>query len=287
MSPIFLPDLLTQQPGLFIILSALFGLMLGSFLNVLIHRLPKMLEQEWREQCAWLEGREAEPGQRYNLILPGSTCPQCGHAIRWYENIPILSWLFLRGRCSQCGSGISWRYPLVELLTGCLFALAAWQWGYGGDVLWVWGLLATLIALTFIDLDTQLLPDNLTLPLAWAGLLANLGGRFVGLDEAVIGAVAGYVSLWLVYHLFKLLTGKEGMGFGDFKLLAALGAWLGWKLLLPMVLVASLGGAIFGIAAILLKGRARSKPIPFGPWLALGGLVVLFWGPGFMDLWLG
>lgn len=282
-----MPELLTQQPGLFIVLSALFGLMLGSFLNVVIHRLPRMLEREWREQCAWLEGREPEPGERYNLILPASTCPRCGHAIRWYENIPILSWLFLRGRCSQCGSGISWRYPLVELLTGCLFALAAWQWGYGGDVLWVWGLLATLIALTFIDLDTQLLPDNLTLPLAWAGLLANLGGRFVGLDEAVIGAVAGYVSLWLVYHLFKLLTGKEGMGFGDFKLLAALGAWLGWKLLLPMVLVASLGGAIFGIAAILLKGRARSKPMPFGPWLALGGLIALFWGPGFMALWLG
>jgi len=280
-------DLLAQQPGMFVALAAVLGLLVGSFLNVVILRLPKMLEREWREQCAWLQGQEAETEERYNLMLPPSTCPQCGHAIRWFENIPVLSWLALRGRCSQCASGISPRYPLVESLTGSLFAIAAWQWGLGTDVLWVWGLLAALIALTFIDLDTHLLPDSLTLPLAWAGLLANLGGRFVALDEAVIGAVVGYVSLWSVYHLFKVLTGKEGMGFGDFKLLAALGAWLGWKLLLPIILVASLAGAAFGIGLILLRGQARSSPIPFGPWLALGGVASLFWGPAFIRAWLG
>lgn len=273
--------------GLFIALAAVLGLMVGSFLNVVVHRLPKMLEREWREQCAWLEGRETEATERYDLWLPPSACPQCGHAIRWYENVPVLSWLALRGRCSQCGSRISPRYPLVELLTGSLFAAAAWQWGLGADVLWVGGLLAVLVALTFIDLDTHLLPDSLTLPLAWAGLLANLQGRFVSLDEAVVGAIAGYLSLWSVYHLFKLLAGKEGMGFGDFKLLAALGAWLGWKLLLPVVLVASLAGAVFGLGMVLLRGQARTKPIPFGPWLALGGVVSLFWGSALTRLWLG
>ncbi len=287
MSPASDLYLLALQPGLFVVLAALFGLMLGSFLNVVIHRLPRMLEREWQEQCAWLQGQEPVPGQRYDLILPASGCPQCAHVLRWYENVPILSWLMLRGRCSRCQCVISSRYPLVEGLTGLLFALAAWQWGPGSDVFWVWGLLAVLLALTCIDLDTRLLPDSLTLPLAWAGLLANLGGRFVPLDEAVIGAVAGYLSLWSVYHLFKWLTGKEGMGFGDFKLLAALGAWLGWKLLLPIVLVASLAGAVFGIAAILFRGQTRGKPIPFGPWLALGGLVALFWGTDVIRFWLG
>jgi leader peptidase (prepilin peptidase)/N-methyltransferase len=223
-------DLLAQNSGLFIFLAAVLGLTVGSFLNVVIHRIPKMLEREWREQCAWLQGHEPGNDARYNLVLPPSACPQCGHAIRWYENIPVLSWLALRGQCSQCRTAISWRYPLVEALTGLLFAFAAWRWGMGAEVLWGWGLLGALIALTFIDFDTHLLPDSLTLPLAWAGLLANLSGRFAPLDEAVVGAVAGYFSLWSVYHLFKFMTGKEGMGFGDFKLLAALGAWLGWKM---------------------------------------------------------
>lgn len=278
---------IVHDPALFLSGAAVLGLMVGSFLNVVIHRMPKMLEREWREQCAWLQGHEPEPGERYNLVLPASACPQCGHAIRWYENIPVVSWLALGGRCSQCHTAISPRYPVVEACTGLLFLAAAWQWGPGIDLLWVWGLLATLLALTFIDFDTQLLPDNLTLPLAWAGLLANLGGRFVPLDEAVVGAVAGYLSLWLVYHLFKIMTGKEGMGFGDFKLLAALGAWMGWKMLLPIVLLASLAGALFGIAMMLFKGLAPSKPIPFGPWLAMGGGISLFWGGALLELWLG
>lgn len=280
-------ELFQQQSGLLVGFAAMFGLLVGSFLNVVVHRVPKMLDREWREQCAWLQGHEAPPGETYNLVLPASTCPQCGHGIRWYENIPIISWLALRGRCSQCSTPISYRYPLVEALTGFLFAAAAWKWGVGTDVLWICVFLAILIALTFIDFDHHLLPDNLTLPLIWLGLLANFQGRFVPLQEAVLGAVIGYLSLWSVYQLFKLLTGKEGMGFGDFKLLAALGAWLGWKMLLPVVLVASLSGAVIGIALIALKGRERSKPIPFGPWLAMGGLVSLFWGPVFIQFWLG
>jgi leader peptidase (prepilin peptidase)/N-methyltransferase len=280
-------DLIALNAGVFLSVAAALGLAVGSFLNVVIHRVPKMLEREWREQCAWLQGQEPETGKAYNLMTPGSACPQCGHSIRWYENVPLLSWLALRGRCAQCQSAIPMRYPLVEALTGILFAAAAWRWGPGGDILWIWALLAALIALAFIDFDTQLLPDNMTLPLAWLGLVANLGGRFVPLEEAVLGAVAGYLSLWSVYHLFRLLTGKEGMGFGDFKLLAALGAWMGWKMLLPMVLVASVAGALVGIALILMKGRARDKPIPFGPWLAVGGFVSLFWGPQIVQLWLG
>lgn len=280
-------ELFAQNSGLYLAVVAVLGLMVGSFLNVVIHRMPRMLEREWREQCAWLQGREPERSERYNLVLPASACPQCGHAIRWYENVPIVSWMALHGRCSQCQTSISPRYPLVEALTGMLFAAAAWTWGVEAETLWVWLLLAMLIALTFIDFDTHLLPDNLTLPLVWLGLLANLTGRFVPLEDAVIGAVAGYVSLWAVYHLFKLLTGKEGMGYGDFKLLAALGAWLGWKMLLPIVLIASLAGAVVGISLILFKGQARSKPMPFGPWLAMGGGVSLFWGPVLLQLWLG
>jgi leader peptidase (prepilin peptidase)/N-methyltransferase len=280
-------DLLALDGGGFVTVAALLGLAIGSFLNVVIHRLPKMLEREWREQCAWLQGEEQKAGKPYNLVVPGSTCPECGHAIRWWENVPLLSWLALRGRCSQCHAPIPARYPLVEALTGILFAAAAWQWGPGQDVLWIWSLLAALVALAFIDFDTQLLPDNITLPLAWLGLLANLQGRFVPLDEAVLGAVAGYLSLWSVFHLFRLLTGKEGMGFGDFKLLAALGAWMGWKMLLPIVLLASVAGAVVGLALILVLGRSRDKPIPFGPWLVMGGVVSLFWGPELIHLWLG
>jgi leader peptidase (prepilin peptidase) / N-methyltransferase len=279
---------MAAEPLWFAAISGLFGLMVGSFLNVVIHRLPRMLQREWREQCAWLEGRQVDAGvEPYNLMVPRSACPSCGHRIAWYENLPVLSWLALRGRCSACGTTISIRYPLVELLTASLFTLAAWQFGVGVQVVLVWILLAVLVALSFIDFDTQLLPDNLTLPLAWVGLLANLGGRFCSLEEAVIGAVAGYLALWSVYHLFRLLTGKEGMGFGDFKLLAALGAWLGWKMLLPIVLVASLAGALVGLAMIAFAGRDRAQPMPFGPWLALGGVACVFWGTDFLQLWLG
>lgn len=280
-------ELLAAQPEAFTGLGVLLGLLVGSFLNVVIHRLPRMLDREWREQCAWLESREAPPAPPYNLVHPRSSCPHCGHLIAWYENVPLLSWLFLRGKCSQCGAPISARYPLVEVFTGFLFGIAAWHWGFGAQTLAAWVLLTGLIALTFIDLDTHLLPDNVTLPLAWIGLLVNLNGIFAPLGEAVVGAVAGYLSLWAVFHLFRLLTGKEGMGFGDFKLLAALGAWLGWKMLLPIVLCASLAGALIGVALILFAGHDRAKPIPFGPWLALGGLVALFWGETLVQLWLG
>lgn len=278
---------LLAEPALFAAAALLLGLLIGSFLNVVIHRLPRMLEREWREQCAFLDGRELTSETPFNLVVPRSACPKCGHAIRWFENIPLLSWLFLRGRCAACGTPIGARYPLVEALTGVLFAYAAWRWGFGAQAFAAWILLAALVALAFIDLDTHLLPDSVTLPLVWVGLLVNLNGVFCPLDQAVIGAIAGYLSLWTVYHLFKLLTGKEGMGYGDFKLLAALGAWLGWQLLLPIVLAASFAGAVIGITLIALRRQDRSRPIPFGPWLALGGLVALFWGEAILGMWLG
>jgi leader peptidase (prepilin peptidase)/N-methyltransferase len=280
-------DLLAAETALFVVLAGVFGLLVGSFLNVVIHRLPQMLQREWREQCAWLNGSTPAEEPLYNLAVPRSACPACQHQITWYENIPVLSWLVLRGRCSACGTSISMRYPMVELLTGVLFGYAAWRWGASIQTLFVFGLMASLIALAFIDLDTQLLPDNITLPLLWVGLLINLNGMFCSVDEAIIGAAAGYLSLWLVYHGFKRLTGKEGMGFGDFKLLAALGAWLGWKLLLPILLAASFAGALVGIAFIVLAGRDRATPMPFGPWLAMGGLIALIWGDSLVQLWLG
>ncbi|MDD5387974.1 MAG: A24 family peptidase [Gallionellaceae bacterium] len=280
-------ELFSSQPAALIALAVILGLLIGSFLNVVIHRLPIMLEREYREQCAWLDGAEPAPAAPYDLVKPRSACPRCGHQITWYENIPILSWLVLRGRCSACGMAITPRYPVVEALTGLLFGYVAWRWGATWATPAICLLLASLIALAFIDLDTRLLPDNITLPLAWAGLLFNLEGGLVPLPEAVIGAIAGYLSLWSVYHLFKLITGKEGMGFGDFKLLAALGAWLGWKLLLPILLAASFSGAIVGISLILFAGHDRAKPIPFGPWLVLGGLIALFWGDDLLRFWLG
>jgi leader peptidase (prepilin peptidase)/N-methyltransferase len=223
----------------------------------------------------------------YNLVLPRSACPACGHGITWYENIPVLSWLLLRGKCSSCSAAISFRYPMVELLTGVLTAYAAWYFGFSWQSGAAFLLLWALIALTFIDLDTFYLPDNITLPLIWLGLLVNLNGVFVSLDSAVVGAIAGYLVLWTVYQLFRLLTGKEGMGFGDFKLLAALGAWLGWTLLPLIILLSSLIGAIVGIGMIVLGGHDRAKPIPFGPYLALAGVVALFWGKTMLALYLG
>lgn len=289
--------LLSAQPGLFVALMGVLGLMFGSFINVVVHRLPTMLDRQWRAQCRALLAETDEAGcvapdadappERYDLSWPPSRCPACGWRIRWYQNIPLLSWLFLRGRCASCQAAISMRYPLVELLTGVLFAAAAWQWGYSAQAVAAATLLAALVALTFIDLDTFLLPDDITLPLLWLGLLVNLNGLFAPLDEAVLGAALGYFSLWAVYHLFKRLTGKEGMGGGDFKLLAALGAWLGWKLLLPIVLLASLAGAVFGLALMLLAGHGRNQPLPFGPWLACGGALALFFGPDILVVWLG
>jgi len=268
------------EPAVFIPVAALLGLVVGSFLNVVIHRLPKMMENEWRAQCAELEGRDPPDTGRYNLMVPRSACPACGTPIRARDNIPVLSWLLLRGKCAKCGKPISARYPIVEAATGVLSALVAWKFGYGwtaGAVLvFTW----TLIALTFIDADTTLLPDDLTLPLLWLGLLVNLLGWLPGvtLRDAVIGAIAGYLVLWLIYWAFKLATGKEGMGYGDFKLLAALGAWMGWKALLPIVLLSSVVGAVVGIVLIVLARRGREIPIPFGPYLAAAGFIVMLLG---------
>jgi len=280
-------ELLRAEPALFTGLVFLLGLMVGSFLNVVIHRLPKMMEADWHAQCAELRGETVPDTPRYNLWLPCSACPQCGHVITALENIPLLSWLWLRGRCSACGSAISVRYPLVELLVALLSAAAAWKWGVSlqaaGALLLIW----TLVALAFIDLDTTLLPDSLTLPLVWLGLLFNFGGHFASLQDAVIGAMAGYLVLWSVYWLFKLATGKEGMGFGDFKLLAAIGAWLGWQLLPVTLLLSSVVGAAVGIAMIVLVKHDRRVPIPFGPYLAGGGLVALFFGADLTQAYLG
>lgn len=271
-------EILQGQPALFAGLVFLLGLLVGSFLNVVVHRLPKMMEAEWRGQCAELRGESLPAAPGYNLWVPRSACPACGHGIGALENLPVLSWLWLRGRCSACGTPISARYPLVELLAALLSAAVAWKWGVSpqtfGALLLVWA----LIALAFIDLDTTLLPDSLTLPLLWAGLLFNLNGHFASLPDAVIGAAAGYLVLWSVYWLFRLATGKEGMGYGDFKLLAAIGAWLGWQMLPVTLLLSSVVGAAIGIAMIVFVKHDRRVPIPFGPYLAGGGLVALFFG---------
>lgn len=277
----------TFDPVAFAIVAGIVGLMVGSFLNVVVHRLPKMMERDWQAQCAELKGETLPAGEVFSLARPRSRCPQCGHAISALENIPIVSYLVLRGRCKACGQGISPRYPLVEALTGVLSALVAWHFGYSalaaGALLFVWA----MIALAFIDFDTQLLPDSITLPLLWLGLAFNLGGGFTDLRSAVIGAIAGYLTLWSVYWLFKLVTGREGMGYGDFKLLAAIGAWLGWQLLPLTILMSSLVGAVFGIGLIVLARHGRSVPIPFGPYLATAGIVALLWGRALNDRYLG
>ncbi len=254
------------------------GLLIGSFLNVVIHRLPLMMHREWQQQCYELIGSDASETSPLTLSTPRSRCPHCGHAISALENIPVISYLFLRGRCRDCQARISVRYPLIEALTGVLSALVAWYFGFSwiclGALLLTWA----LIALTFIDVDEQLLPDSITLPLLWLGLFFNLFGSFTTLQSAVIGAIAGYLSLWLVFHAFRLATGKEGMGFGDFKLLAALGAWLGWEFLPVIILLSSLVGAVVGISLILLRQHHRNQPIPFGPYLAAAGWLALIWG---------
>jgi leader peptidase (prepilin peptidase)/N-methyltransferase len=261
----------------------LLGLVVGSFLNVLILRLPRRMQAELAEACAELGGEPGEPvpNRRFGLdylIDPPSTCPHCGHRIRAWENIPVLSYLFLRGRCSACASPIGIRYPLVEAVTGLLSLLVVLHFGPTAQaavaLLLTWG----LVTLTVIDLDHQLLPDEITLPLVWLGLLANLNGLFTELHSAVIGAAAGYLALWLVFQVFRLLTGREGMGYGDFKLLAVFGAFLGWQMLPLIVLLSSLVGAVVGLGMVLLRGRDRQLPIPFGPYLAVAGLIALLWG---------
>jgi len=270
------------------IVAGVVGLCVGSFLNVVIHRLPKMLDRGWRAQCAELAGEAAPEQPRYNLITPRSRCPACGHPISALENIPVISFIALRGRCSACKAPISPRYVFVELLTGALTVAAALRFQGILTVLAACALLWTLVALTFIDFETQLLPDNLTLPLLWAGLIANTAGVMPGVNlrSAVIGAVAGYLFLWAVYWAFKLIRGKEGMGYGDFKLLAALGAWLGWQMLPLIVLLSSLVGAAIGIGLVVFKGRDHQIPLAFGPFLAIAGAIALFFGRPLMALYL-
>ena len=259
--------------------AVLLGLLVGSFLNVVIHRLPTMLQRRWEVECAALRGEEPPAQPPYNLLVPRSHCPACHTPIRWYHNIPVLSWLALRGRCAACAAPISWRYPLVEGLTGLAFALVFARHGAGAATVAWWGFMAAVLALAFIDWDTTLLPDDITLPLVWAGLIAAATGLSgVALPDALWGAVAGYLSLWSVYWAFKLLTGKEGMGYGDFKLLAALGAWLGWSALIPLVLVASALGAVVGLLMKASNALREGRYVPFGPFLAFGGLLV--WGVG-------
>jgi leader peptidase (prepilin peptidase)/N-methyltransferase len=283
---------LSQAPGVLLVLAALLGLLVGSFLNVVIYRLPIMLEREWRSQCRELlaaaAGAEAPAPQPsaeqagsaapFNLITPRSSCPHCGHLVRAWENVPVLSYLFLKGRCSHCGQPISARYPLVEGVTALATALVVGHFGLGWPALAALFLTWALIALTLIDLDRQLLPDHITQPFLWLGLVLSLFGVFVSPDASILGAVAGYLSLWAVYWLFRLLTHKEGMGYGDFKLLAMLGAWLGWKLLPFIILASSFVGAVVGVALIAVGRHQRAQPLPFGPYLAGAGWLALLWG---------
>ena len=260
------------------LVAALLGLLVGSFLNVVIYRIPKIMQRESDNYVAQESGKEAPHQDRFNLMVPRSSCPCCGHQITALENIPVISYIALGGKCRKCKARISPRYPAIELLTAGLSGLMVWTFGSGAagmaTLLFAW----LLIAMTFIDFDTQLLPDDLTYPLLWAGLLININGTFVPLQDAVIGAAAGYLVLWTVYWLFKLVTGKEGMGYGDFKLLAALGAWLGWTMLPTIILLSSIVGAIVGISLIVFAKRERSNPIPFGPYLAAAGMIAMLYG---------
>jgi len=263
----------------FVLCTLLIGLLVGSFLNVVIYRLPKMMQRDWHEQAREILELPAEQQTAtFNLVLPNSSCPHCAHEIKPWENIPVISYLFLRGKCSSCKAPISLRYPLVELTCGLLSAYIAWHFGFtwqgGAMLLLTWGLLA----MSLIDVDHQLLPDSLVLPLLWLGLIANSVGLFTSLEDALWGAIAGYLSLWSVYWLFKLVTGKEGMGYGDFKLLAMLGAWGGWQVLPLTILLSSLVGAVLGLIMLRLRNAETSTPIPFGPYLAIAGWIALLWG---------
>jgi leader peptidase (prepilin peptidase)/N-methyltransferase len=305
-------DALSGSPAAFALVAGVFGLLVGSFLNVVIHRLPKMMENEWRAQAAELAALDAEraaaadPSRAanlatqaandpvlpaYNLVTPRSACPKCGAKIGALQNVPVISWLVLGGRCASCRAPISARYPVVEFVTGALTALVAWHFGWGWEAAFGIAITWFLVAMTGIDLDTQLLPDVLTLPLMWGGLLAAAyvgRGAFpipVDLKSSVLGAAFGYLSLWSIYHAFRLLTGKEGMGYGDFKLFAALGAWLGWQMLLPVILFSAATGAVVGIALIVLQRLGRNVPIPFGPYLAAAGWLVMMYSPQLVAPW--
>lgn len=280
-------SILQDTPSFFISFVTVIGLMIGSFLNVVIHRLPEIMKRDWLRQCAELRGEIMEPQSAFNLITPRSACIHCGHKITALENIPIISYLMLRGRCSQCHAHISLSYPAVEAITAFMSGFVAWHFGFSlitiAALIFVW----TLIALAVIDLNTQLLPDDITLPLLWLGLLVNINNGFTEIHSAIIGAVAGYLSLWLVYWGFKLITGREGMGYGDFKLLSAIGAWLGWTMLPLVILFSSMVGAIAGIGLIIAAKLKKNIPIPFGPYLVAGALIALFWGEKLNHAYLG
>ncbi|MGH8858549.1 MAG: prepilin peptidase [Polaromonas sp.] len=268
-------------PEVTALLAGLFGLLIGSFLNVVIYRLPKMMERQWAQECAEMAGKPLGPIEKFNLLAPRSRCSSCGHVLRWYENIPVVSYLFLRGKCSACGTPYGVRYPIVEVVTGALFFFCVGRWGWSLTALAWCGFAAALLVLALIDWDTTLLPDDITLPLLWAGLIvaALRWNPAVSLYAALWGAVAGYLSLWLVYWAFKLVTGKEGMGYGDFKLFAALGAWFGWPALIPMILMASVIGAVIGIVMKFSSGLREGGYVPFGPFLAGAGFTALVFGP--------
>jgi leader peptidase (prepilin peptidase)/N-methyltransferase len=282
----FLDALRTAPPVLYVTVVFL-GLCVGSLLNVVIHRLPRMMEAGWRAECAALEGREAPAQATYNLFTPRSACPACGAPIKAIHNIPVVSWLALRGRCAKCAAPISARYPLVEVLGGGVAGLLAWRFGYSPQLAFALVFGWAMIALAFIDFDTQLLPDDITLPILWLGLLANAYGTYTDLRSAVFGAVAGYMILWLVYWAFRLIAKKEGMGFGDFKLLAAIGAWTGWQVIPVVILASAALGAVAGSLFLWLAKRGSDTRIPFGPYLALAGIVAIVWGRELVVAWLG
>ena len=281
-------ELLSTSPALLVGLCVFMGLLVGSFLNVVIYRLPVMMERSWKQEAREILALPPEKdGEIFNLVTPRSRCPKCNHAITWYENIPVISWLVLKGKCRECHTPISKRYPVIELTSGLLAGLCAWHFGYGPWLLFMLFATWTLLAAAMIDADTTLLPDSMNYPLLWAGLLAALiGVSPVSLPDAVAGAMAGYLSLWSVYWLFKLLTGKEGMGYGDFKLLAALGAWTGWQYLPLIILLSSVVGLVFTLLATLFGGEKRTQ-IPFGPYLAAAGWIALLWGDTIVSSYLG
>ncbi|GLS82256.1 prepilin peptidase [Paraferrimonas haliotis] len=284
-------ELMQTHTAVWLAIASIFGLVVGSFLNVVIHRTPILLKRQWREDCQELfeNAESVDDGypKKYNLITPNSQCPKCANPIKPWQNIPVLSWLLLKGQCANCKNPISKRYPTVELISGVLIGICAYYFGPSWSFVFAAIFTFVLIALTGIDLDEMLLPDNFTLPLLWLGLLVNINGTFASLNDAVIGAAAGYLSLWSVFWLFKLVTGKEGMGYGDFKLLAAAGAWLGWQMLPMIILLSSLIGAIVGISLMALKKLDQGNPIPFGPYIASAAWVALIWGEGIWNWYLG
>ena len=282
---------LQSNPVAFITVLFLLGLIVGSFLNVVIYRLPIMMEQDWRAQCYELLKIKDKPNnhseEKFNLIKPRSRCPKCGHAISAWENIPVISFIILGGKCKECHQPISRRYPVIEFLTGILTAFTAWHFGYGLQALFAILLTWSLICLSMIDIDRQFLPDDITLPILWLGIICNMFGLFTHIYASLIGAIAGYGILWLVFHIFKIITGKEGMGYGDFKLLALLGAWLGWQMLPYIILASSFIGAIIGISLILFRSHDKNIPIPFGPYLAIAGWSALIWGSDITAVYWG